>query len=644
MRSKLFRFTFCLWFISISFICVAEASWKIRADIQVKQPGLVESVLIPELHERLADGSLDLTFAGPDGNPRAFELYWLEPESRISMDIKPVRFEFKGTNAFEWEGSNASKLNADTIVIEMGDSRFVSKVTVEGYVKNRWMTLKLNEAIFRTRNQSSAELSITSGTYSRIRLRFTGFDEKYETKFTPVTKVTLLGTKPGRNYIKRTLSVKTELVQLGEELEIRAILPGSGLNIGTVHFSTLAQFQGYWKIGYETIKQGEQTFVRVKQGKIPYVSGMKQSVAIDLKRDWPSRSLVIKLDTKGKYVGDILNFEVDLLLPRFIFYADLPGQYTAMHGKGQPVSIRDVPGDTKRTVNQLLQFSNPTANVHWKSMHVTEKFQIKGGPFDDTGYAWNSLISISRPGYYRLILNQDASHEKNRNIRVVKNNIQVPFIYGRNKLQQVNLTDASSLEYNKEDNQSIITVHLPHVSEHWSRIILQSSGIFQRLLQFEIPKPVNMGWQEWTSKYWLNDTKGPTKMRLPFNRFPSDQDRFRIIINHGDNSPIEISGIEATYTSPTILFLAYEVGDYHVYGGNTEANLPEYDLTLVQSFLLEEIPDMINMGAIHKFQSSNWKDGFFNLFRGKNWGLYIVLGLVTIVLLVLIYMLFPKVE
>ena len=59
--------------------------------------------------------------------------------------------------------------------------------------------------------------------------------------------------------------------------------------------------------------------------------------------------------------------------------------------------------------------------------------------------------------------------------------------------------------------------------------------------------------------------------------------------------------------------------------------------------LLEELPKAIKMGELNTFRSMAWKRSFYQVFSDGGWGLYAMLGLVTLVLAVLIVKLFPKI-
>ncbi|MCP4021459.1 MAG: hypothetical protein GY729_06435, partial [Desulfobacteraceae bacterium] len=501
-------------FMALPMMMYADDTWKNRTHMQVDQPGIIESQLPLELSEQLFGNTYDLTLLGPDNNSRAFELFWAEPVQKTSANVIPDNFSFKKDKAFEWVGTAQANIRADTIYIKIDEVDFIGKVTVDGFKNNQWVRLKKDETIFKTNDQSRMKLSITKGVYERVRLGFTGFNPKYKKKFAPVAKVELMGTKPGKERLQQTRRLKFKQIQTSDGLEIRAMLPGSGLTLKSVDFTTQAQFKGSWQIGFETINNGRQEFVQVKKGQIHYVSGTKQSVSINLGKKWQGKNLILKLDPRATHIGEIQELLAVFFVPRFVFLADIPGRYAMVSGKKEATRILEFPGDVSRVTDQVLEFDAPEHNYAWQPELLVEKFRIKGGPFDKKGYAWNALIDIAQKGFYRLILNQKASHEKNRSIRIVRDDIQIPFFFGNNELQEIDLSPYMKTDYFPDENTTQIHVKLPYASKHWSHLLLYSKGIFRRTVRFEIPKPGNMGWKAWTKKSWANGAGDETRLKV----------------------------------------------------------------------------------------------------------------------------------
>jgi hypothetical protein len=650
MKNK--HFIFIAVFIIIagitSQIC-AKDLWKVKSHLTISEPGIVEAVLPPELHSIATGDNIDFDLTGPDGKSRSFELYWRERVGRSSIKLVPLKFEFREQKEFVWEGKpderkTDQKIVADHIRIEIGNSNFIGRVDIEAFGPDGWTYLKKNEALFNLHGQVRAELEIEKGVYQKIRLRFSGFDKKYKEKFAPISRVILSGKKPGKDYVERLIRPDFQQSETDGKIEIRAILPGSRLSLQSLSFITQTQFQGSWQVGTEIIAQGKQAFKKIKEGSITHVSGKKQVVAIDIGTIWKGKNFILKLDSKEKYIGHVTDFKIKVRSLRMVFSADTTGLYTAITGTGKKAKILQYPGDKDRNIDHMLSFSTPERNKNWHSASLVEKYEIQGGPFNDKGFTWKSAIPIANIGYYRLALNMDASHDKNRTgIRLVKDNTQIPFFFGRNEKKETDFTGSSSFKYDSDKNQTIVIIKFPYASSFWSELVLYANGIFKREILFEIPKPGRMGWQKWITRSWKNDNNKESKLKIDLQRYSEEQEQIKITINHGDNQPVKISKITAFYSSPAIHFLAYETGAYSLYGGNPDASPPNYDLSIIQSFLLEELTEEVRMNKIERLSSDNWNRQFNRIFKDRGWGLYAVLGLVTVVLLFLIVTLFPKV-
>jgi hypothetical protein len=143
---------------------------------------------------------------------------------------------------------------------------------------------------------------------------------------------------------------------------------------------------------------------------------------------------------------------------------------------------------------------------------------------------------------------------------------------------------------------------------------------------------------------WQNASQTQSVLRLPLVGLARDAAKLRITMEHGDNRPIELRNLQASYGAPALLFLASTAGDYALYGGNEKVGAAKYDLTLVQAHLADVLPKTVEMGKVESVGSAGFKNAFVGAFEDKSWGLYAVLGAVTLILMIVIARLFPKAE
>ncbi|BCS94812.1 hypothetical protein DSLASN_04440 [Desulfoluna limicola] len=624
----------------------ADEEWKARAYVHAAKPGITEAVLPPELFMEVETmrgrDRIDLALAGPDGNQRSFELFWREPPLTVRFGLKPERMELTDSGEFIWEG-NAPKPEIESLHVTIRDTNFVGQVDVEAKKDNAWVVLAKNAALFRSGGQTRAEIAIAAGQYTKIRLRFRSFDQAFKMKVLPVDRVTASGKTAGRNYVKETIAPEFQTAESGEVTEIRTLLPGSGLFIDSVHLVTETQFQGHWQIGRETIINGERTFVPIKKGSISTVSAEGNELTFAISHKWQGKSLVIKLDPQGRYLGTPKDFTVGLFLPRLIFSADKPGKYIALAGTGEKAKILPNPGSNTRKIAQALLFSKPEFNPNLTELALTDKYRLRGGPFNSDGFTWTAAVVIDTPGYYRLPFPMEASLAPNRTgIRLAKEKSQIPFFMDRTENVDVSLP--LTPEYEESLNQTTWDLTLPQASPWWVSLNLTTTGIFKRTVTIQRPKPGQMGWETWATKSWQNTRDDKTTLKIPLTRLPKEQSQLRIVINHNDNQPLTINAIDAVYSAPAICFLAHDPGTLTLHGGHPTLPPPTYDLSLVQTKLLETLPTPIQAQPITSVTTPFWSGIWIKHFRGKGWGLYAALGLVAVVLLGIIAKMLPAPE
>jgi len=630
---------------TIPALTCAEEQWHFRASAAVPGPGFMEAVLPVGLFfgadAATPASQVDLSLVGPDGKPRSFELYWKEDNSPRNEVLKSAQIRLDKKHSLIWEAASPKDLQIEKIRIDFAAPQTMGKVTIEGKDSHGWHIVADNAALYQAENRAVTEIEIKPAVYEKLRLSFKGYDTEFKETPLPVKSVTLSGKSTAKDYVEKTVALAFSDNELEGKRTVSSLLPGSGLWIRTVMLTTEAQFQGTWELGQEVVQNGKLQFQQLSSGTIAMVGKTALNLELPVNRSWPGRSLILKLDPAGRYVGRITAMKILVNLPRMTFYADKAGTYLAQTGNGNKAFIKDTPGDAERKINNIVAFSLVIENKQWFPERLAEKYGIAGGPFNEKGYRWIARMIVPESGYYRLVLNRESSLSPNSgNVRIVKDNIQVPYFHGPSEEKEIGLDAATG--YDQGKNRSSWNITLPDQSGRLLEMTVESHGIFDRQVMLEIPKPGRSGWQLWKTLRWQNVADAPSILRVGLADLPHDVAEMRIAMDHGDNRPIDIKKIKATYHAPTILFLILRPGEYTLYGGNPELPEAKYDLALVQAHLVAVVPKPASMGDIEPFQSSGIKHRILALFDDKSWGLYAVLGLVTVVLMMFIVRLFPK--
>lgn len=626
---------------------LTDGLWRTRGTIQVTAPGITEAVVPPQLiytsQETAGNTVLDLSLTDPDGNARAFELYWRDPVETVRRTLSPSQVTLDGPQGFIWEAVLTETITARQLIVQLAGREYVGKIDVHGYSRGRWQSLVRNAAIFNAQGTLRGQIDLPAAVYERLRLTLTSMDRKASPKLSPIDRVTVVGEKPGKNFAEQTIAIPFQQAEEDARTVVEAALPGNGLAIQALSLVTEAQFQGAWQLGRETITGGRKSFTVVRQGAKTQIDQSPRTLAIDLSQPWAGNSLVIKLDTGQRYIGAIMSLQIRVRLPRLVFAPEKHGTYSLITGTGAKVPIGNHPGSKLRHPDQEIDVGAVEINSKWQPGSLVERFQIKGAAFDPAGYTWRAAIPVPAPGYYQTAMNLDAVlHSKANPIRIVKDHLQVPYIQGRIESRTIELTAEATFDPKKNESQWII--QLPGPSRRWQSLILEADGIFRRTVRLQRPTPGNMSWQPWRTQIWENKNHRQTALYIALNGFPKEMDRMRMLMDHGDNQPITISKITVRYATPTFYFLAHQPGTYMVYGGNPDAKPPRYDLSLVEKELLRVLPEKTDMGMPEILGRPGWKGKLSAAFKDTGWGLYIVLGLVTLILLVVIVRLFPKAD
>jgi hypothetical protein len=625
-----------------------ESNWLVQSRLNIDEPGMVEAILPPGLHwsETKASSNMgnltELTLLGPDGKPRAFELFWRARGETKKMQLKASSLELLSDKRLLWEGSIPERLLVERIILDIPDKNYAGKADIQGLGPSGWKQLSEGVALYRTGDRNRAVINVRQGEYKSLRLYFTSYNKQFQETPAFVGGVEIEGESLDAGYAEDTIKPEIEQVRDDKAVEVRATLPGPGIWINEITITTQAQFQGMWRLGWETVANGEQVFEEVRRGTHSVTGDTDTSITINVRDRSKGKKLIVKLESQD-YFGEIKDFTIKARVPYLVFLADQKGQYTARTGWGKLVPITETSSGFNAGTARTIEFSGVESNTLWQPENMAKDYNIKGGPFKSSGYTWKSTVNIARPGFYRLVLNDRAGLESNRQgLRLVKDNQQVPYFPGIKEKRKISLKPDA--KYDKDHNRSVLTLNLPYASSCWTGLQLTGLGIFKRKVAVEWRQPGVAGWVPMRGDDWISTENKRSIMSIDLKGLPADQTIVRLNIDHGDNQPIEPEEVQAVYQTQDLFFLAPEAGEYMIVGGSASAKAANYDLSLVREYLLTTEPVKIKMGGIEPFGYAQWDERLSRVFSEQSWGLYAVLGLVTLILLIIIVRLFPRQE
>lgn len=624
-------------------VFVFAQEWQMQAPVTVNNPGIVEILLLPELHSQLQDG-LDLKVLGSDGNPRAFELYWREDSGAASLQLTQdsARLEH---NIFLWTAkiSENDRINVQSLKINVLAGDYIGKVDIFGLKNGAWLKLADKVALYNVGGTSQGEVKITEGVYDGFLLQFTA----YEKKPIPVGEVQAIGEKLGKDYAEISLPLSIQRKDTKDsngknnKVELTVALPGSGFYIKELELVSEVQFNGNWSLERQGITDGQNSYIPVLNGSISGVQKGNTTLKIAVDQIWKGKILNLCLISQDGYISKIKNLNLKIRVPRLVFLADAAGEYIVQTGLNNKILIRDYPSAKRQGSLAGAAFGLLKANPDWKPESLVQLYALGGASFAADGYEWRSSINVAGPGYYKFILHPRASLEGNlRGLRVVRGGNQIPYFLDKGIVKEIDLLTKE--EYDKNKNTTTWYLELPQASANWTGLKLKAVGIFNRILKVERDQPKPVQGTLWRSVPWVNTSSNQADLFISLLGFPRDETKIRLIMVHGDNKPIKIQAIKAIYDAPAVYFLADASEGYELYGGNNNAVAPSYDLELAQDQLMKQIPKQATLSVPKLIKSEGMKNSVFKIFVKNNWGLYIVLGLLALGLMIVIARLFPR--
>lgn len=642
MKQAAFVKYLVIFFIFIPLQSPAQ-EWQKEAPLSIQKTGLVETALPPELHQQSDDG-LDLKVIGPDGKARTFELFWREDKSARLLELKQKSARLEG-NTFVWESLIPAKdrFVVQSLKVNVLSSNYIGTVDIYGLRKGAWINLTRKSALYAADGSTQGNIEIPEFSYEGFRLEFIAHAKKP----VPIGHVVAEGESAGRDYAEAPIDPKYERAESkGADdkvvTTITAALPGSGVYVKDVELTTTAQFNGDWILERQDFENGRQAFVQEAAGKLSGVNKGEASLGIDVGRVWKSAKLRLKLTGGESAPGGVKRIVVTARVPRLIFLADSPGIYFVRTGLGHKTAVREYPSDQRSQAPASVQLSDVKVNPNYQSGNLLKQYGSGGGgPFKADGYQWRSEIKLTGPGYYSFTLHQKASLDHNiDSLRIVRGGQQIPYFMEKGMRKECEIALKES--YDKASNTTTWHLELPQASSRWSSLVLESRGIFERRLRVERDQPQPVQGTLWRIIEWRNDSTSTSRIGIPLQLFPPEENKIRLVMVHGDNKPIKIEKAKAIYEAPAIYFLADAADGYELFGGNKNVQSPSYDMDLIKEQLRKQEARIAQLAEPKPPKDQPVMNAVVNLFRKDNWALYGVLGLLSLGLIIVIVLVFPK--
>ncbi len=596
-------------FVILSFILLCSQlvgqteNWLARGEVDINATGTYRTILPSRLHRLFenTDQDLDLSLLGPDGNPRALELFWRESSDASVWNIKPEKVELLDDHRFLWYGNLPENSLLSSIHVDLLDFPAAARLTFIGVTGDQIATLAENIAVLKSSpgsTRGSASIETGEAAYEKIRIFIAGFDEKFAQTPVQSMNVRCKCRKSGSDYLKVIEELEFSQQERENELEIRIKMPGNGILVKQLSITTEALFQGTWTLGSEKITLGQSEFQRFNSGNVEGVDDSPLSFEIPVDFTWKDAASLVVLKPKN-YIGKITGVKAVLQLPYLTFAAEIPGKYHLVTGRNQANQIVDRPTSPAPDSLNQVEISNIEFNQKQQAEIILQNLAVGGGPFKQEGYRWQAPITVPRPGFYQLQLSSKAACDGNlAGLRIVQDGQQIPYFQGRTYELEEKLNVEH--QFNAEENSSVYNLKFDEGKIAPVYLRVKTSGIFERKLVVQKHFHGMVGWQDWKVMTIRNSENRAAEFIVPMNDFPVDQKDLRLVVNHGSNQALTLETISACYRTADLFFVAVKPGEYSLFGGNAQASRAKYDMAIIQNKLLKLFPEKIDHGTINE--------------------------------------------
>jgi hypothetical protein len=289
-------------------------------------------------------------------------------------------------------------------------------------------------------------------------------------------------------------------------------------------------------------------------------------------------------------------------------------------------------------------------NPNYKPPEALAAVTLSGAKIDVAKWKFRKLLPLTQNGVQQVELDPELlarSQPDQGDIRIVRGEYQLPFIFQRTSLSRPISLTAAAANDPKKPVLSRWSVKLPQPGVPITRLVCTSpSPLFHRQMRL---------WEEVTDERgdkfareiggatWDQTPDSPKRdLVIELNARPQSDTLF-LETDNGDNPPIELRDFRGFYPVTRVVFKAMPDSSQPVwlYYGNPDAGAPQYDLTLVAGELLKAERSTIAAGAEENLSPKPSFAGqkLTGSTRYIFWG---ALALVVIVLLAIMSRFLPK--
>lgn len=628
-------------------------SWSHQGEVKLQRAGLTEVTVPLGLLDPASPTLHDLRLFKPSGEEIP---YSLNQPSRLSARwIKMDSFKSAFNNKTTALTGKAPTSTVDAIRLESPAGTFLKSVSLEVQEKGRWQTLWKGRPIYRT-SPGSQNLEIEFPSRRLGRFRILVDDQNSEP--IPFTGIAVRLTADSVPPIDKIPAVIAGREERPWDTHLTLALPSKNLYVDGVMievsdplFQRSAQVV-LQNVSREVNMDGGQQIIEIPLGRStlhrsPGENGaVSENLFIPINRRIPAREIHLMVENGNAPPLEIKSVTIHHVPTRLLFFAtDMHPFLLAAGHPGAPAPRYDWP--VTRATPQPAPVENVRDNPLYVKPEVAPMLASFGAAFEDKGWGYRSAIDVKTSGVhsleipYSILVNGSLD---GRDIRLVQNGNQIPFIFDRGTSPQPIVPDL------------LAVAKAPKGVSRWE-LKLPLKGIPIYILDVSAKEPlfqrsvhvyeerVSANGETYRHSFantqWKRDENGGDRLLIFFAGFPQN-DRIYFEIENGDNAPLSLENMKLYYRSYGIVFKAVPGAPLWLYYGQPEARFPVYDAALVADELLSAEKSKAVLGTPEKLKT-RWVWGTPR--NGETSALFwIVLAAVTLLLLFVIQRLLPELK
>ena len=627
--------------------------WRNTQTLEVPTKGLVRVNLPAETLDASQPGLEDLRIIDSAGNQVPYLIERLLPDAEST--IRPTEFRSTIEN-----GATHLVLKTGTsaiigVSLETPATHFMKAADVEGSNDGRtWTKLAGGDSLFQLPNGATKlRVSFPEGAWQFLRITI---DE--------------LGSPPvpftGAHLHKARTTAPAEAVSI--TVKTRDESPGTtrlDLDLGAANLT----------LGSLRIESSEPVFTRAVTLAVPEVrddgigerniadaviyrvnvNGKNEAhLEIPLESQIHTRELLVLIRNEDSPAISIDAIRADRRLVRLTFFANQPGQYSLLSGNTQCAAPRydlsALSGKLRNTTAMEVVSSALVPNSNYKPPEALAALTLSGAKIDVPKWKIRKPLALKQNGVQQVELDPELlarSQPDQRDIRVVRGEYQLPFLFERTSLSRPISLNAAAANDPKKPALSRWSLKLPQPGVPITRLVgTSSSPLFHRqmrLLEEVTDERGDKFASELGRATWDQTPDSPKRdLVIELNARPKS-DTFFLETDNGDNPAIELRDFRGYYPVTHVIFKATPdpAQPIWLYYSNADAAAPRYDLTLVASELLKAERGTVVAGAEENLSPKRPFVGqtLTGSTRYIFWG---ALALVVIVLLAIMSRFLPK--